>query len=114
VTDSGHQLVLTILIDSEGFFCGTSSISYLIKLFFHPYVDRQEQSPYTTWTSILARGASRVRDRLEFDIDWASNLAWMPLLVFLDGGQGGGSPRASLVCYPSHWSMLRLGPRSQG
>jgi hypothetical protein len=62
------------------FLCGTTSISYLIKLYFHPYVDHKKQSPYVTWASVLVYATPGAQDRLELDLDWAPNLAWTPLL----------------------------------
>jgi hypothetical protein len=43
-------------------------------------MDGQKQSPYVTWASVLLHAAPGVRDGLEIDLCWASNLAWMPLL----------------------------------
>ena len=50
--------------------------------------------------SVLLQAAPWVRDGLELDMDWASNLAWTPLLN-------------SLVCSPSLFGMFWLGPVSQ-
>jgi hypothetical protein len=58
----------------------TKSIGYLMKLSFHPYVDHRKQSPDASCTSILLQTAPVARDGLELDMDWASNLAWTPLL----------------------------------
>jgi hypothetical protein len=51
-----------------------------MKLSFHPYVDHRKQSPNVSWASILLQTGPGARDGLELDMDWASNLAWTPLL----------------------------------
>jgi hypothetical protein len=58
----------------------TKVIGYLMKLSFHPYVDHQKRSPDASCASILLQTGPGARDGLELDIDWASNLAWTPLL----------------------------------
>jgi len=50
--------------------------------------------------SVLLHAAPWVRDGLELDMDWASNLVWTPLLD-------------SLVCSPSLFGMFQLGPGSK-
>ena len=76
-------------------------------------MDREKQSPYATWASVLLHTAPGARDGLELDLDWASNLAWTPLLDSYGGGQGGGCPRPSFMCSPSPWGVLQLGPKGE-
>jgi hypothetical protein len=51
-----------------------------MKLSFHQYMDHQKRSPDTSWASILLQTGPEARDGLELNLDWASNLAWTPLL----------------------------------
>ena len=41
----------------------------------------KKRSLYATWASVLLEAVPGVRDGLELDLDWASNLAWTPLLA---------------------------------
>jgi hypothetical protein len=51
-----------------------------MKLSFHPYVDHRKRSQEASWASIVLQTGPGARDGLERDMDWASNLAWAPLL----------------------------------
>jgi hypothetical protein len=55
---------------------------------------------------------------LEFEMDsnltWIGPLTWIGCPCWPPNGQGGGCTRASLVCSPSSWGMLQLGPGFQG
>ena len=46
-----------------------------MKLSFHQYVDHQKWSPDVSWVSILLHAGPEARDRLELDMDRASDLA---------------------------------------
>ena len=59
----------------------TGSIVRVLKLSFQPYKVRPNPSPYATVASVLVRAISGVRNRLELEFDWASNLGWTPLLA---------------------------------
>ena len=59
----------------------TSAIGSVLKLSFHPYQVRPNLTPYATWASILVRAIPGVRDGLELDMYWTSNLTWTPLLA---------------------------------
>jgi len=53
----------------------TKAIAYLMKLSFHPCMDHPIRSPNVFWASVLLHAGPGIRDGLEFDMDWASNLA---------------------------------------
>jgi len=83
------------------FWHGTSAIGDIMKLSSHPKGGLLKmESVCVLCASVLLQAAPWVRDGLELDMDWASNLAWTPLLN-------------SLVCSPSLFGMFRLGPVSQ-
>jgi hypothetical protein len=58
----------------------TKAIGYLMKLSFHLYVDHWKRSSDVSWASILLQTGPGARDGLELNLDWASNLAWTPLI----------------------------------
>ena len=92
----------------------TSSIGSVLKLYFYPYKERPNLTPYTTWAAVLVRPIPGVRNQHEIDLDWASNLLCTPLLVSYDGGHGGGRFWASSNSSSHIWGVLQLGPGSQG
>ena len=59
----------------------TSTIGSILKLSFQPYKVRPNPSPYATVVPVLVQTAPGLRNGLEVDIDWASNLGWTPLLA---------------------------------
>ena len=59
----------------------TSTIGSVLELSFQPYKVRPNPSPYATVASVLVRAVPGVRNRLELEFDWASNLGWTPLLA---------------------------------
>ena len=54
---------------------GPTSIGFLMKLSFHPYMDHQKRSPYATWTSVLLHAGPESRDGLE--LKWTGPPAWL-------------------------------------
>ena len=92
----------------------TRAIGRVLKLSFHTYQVRPNPTPYATWESVLVRPVPGVRNQHEIDLDWASNLLCMPLLVSYGGGHGGGRFWASSNSYSQIWGVLQLGPGSQG
>jgi len=65
----------------KGFGSETSAIRRVLELSFQPYKVRPNLSPYGTVVSVLVRAIPGVRNRLELEFDWASNLGWTPLLA---------------------------------
>jgi hypothetical protein len=65
----------------NGFRRRTTSIGFLMKLYFHPYVDRRKRSPDASWVTSLRQTGPGGRGRLEFMLDRASGLFWTSLLV---------------------------------
>ena len=63
------------------FGCETRSIGKVMKLSFRAYEERPNPSPYATWATVLVQTVPDLRDRLELDFDWASNLTWTSMLV---------------------------------
>ena len=59
----------------------TRAIGSVLKLYFHPYQVFPNPSPYVTVAPVLVQTAPRLRNGLEVDFDWASNLGWMPLMA---------------------------------
>ena len=59
----------------------TSAIGSVLKLSFHPYQVSPNPSPYATVAPILVQTALGLRNRLEVNFNWASNLGWTPLLA---------------------------------
>ena len=59
----------------------TGAIGSTLELSFQPYKVRPNPSPYATVASVLVRAVPGVRNKLELKFDWASNLAWTPLLA---------------------------------
>jgi hypothetical protein len=52
-----------------------------MKLYFHPYMDHQKQSPDASWAAILLQTGPEGQSRLELKLDCASGLAWTSLLA---------------------------------
>ena len=59
----------------------TRAIGSVMELSFQPNKVRPNPSPYATVESILVQAVLGVRNRLELEFDWASNLGWTPLLA---------------------------------
>jgi hypothetical protein len=64
----------------KDFWCGTSVIRSLMKLWFQPYIECGNLTPYVGWVSNLRQTAPALRGGLEVELDWVSNLACTPLL----------------------------------
>ena len=60
---------------------GTSAIGILLELSFQPYKMRPNPSPYATVAPVLVQTAPGLRNGLEVDLVWASNLTWTALQV---------------------------------
>ena len=60
---------------------GTSTIGSVLELSFQPYKVRPNPSPYATVAPVLVKTAPGLRNGLEVEFDWASNLGWTPLLA---------------------------------
>ena len=52
--------------------CWRTSIGFLIKLAFHPYMDRRKWSLDASWVTSLRQIGPRGRDRLELELLWTS------------------------------------------
>ena len=50
----------------------TTFIGCLIKLCFHPYVDRRKRSPDASWVTSLRQTGPGGRGKLELELLWAS------------------------------------------
>ena len=59
----------------------TSSIGSVLELSFPPYKVRPNPSPYVTVAHVSVQTAPGLRNGLEVEFDWASNLGWTPLLA---------------------------------
>ena len=57
----------------------TSVIRSVLELYFPPYKVRPNPSPYVTVAPILVQTAPGLRNGLEVDFNWASNLGWNTL-----------------------------------
>ena len=79
--DFGHQLPRTIPVDFGRNRLETSAIGSVLKLSFQPYKVHPNPSPYVTMAPILLQTAPELRNGLEVDLVWASNLTWTALQV---------------------------------
>ena len=59
----------------------TGAIGSVLELSFPPYKVRPNPSPYVTVAPVLVQTAPGLRNGLEVDFDWTSNLGWTPLLA---------------------------------
>ena len=71
---------------SNSFWRETTWIGFLIKLAFHPYVDRRKRSPDASWVTSLRQTGPETWNGLQLQLDWAStieNMNWTPMLDLL-------------------------------
>jgi len=59
----------------------TGPIGRVLELSFQPYRVRPNPIPYSTEAPVLVQTAPGLRNGLEVEFDWASNLGWTPLLA---------------------------------
>ena len=69
------------LLTPDEFGPETSAIGSVLELSFPPYKVCPNPSPYVTVAPILVQTAPGLRNGLEVEFDWASNLCWTPLLA---------------------------------
>ena len=69
------------LLTPDEFEPETSSIGSVLELSFPPYKVRPNPSPYVTVAPVLVQTAPGLRNGLEVDLVWASNLTWTALQV---------------------------------
>jgi hypothetical protein len=75
------QLIQWFPLTQASFGHGSSAIGSFMKIYFQPYMERQNRTPYVAWASNLRQTAPGLRGGLEVKLYWASKCLGRPLLA---------------------------------